>query len=132
MKTIKIIILIICYSTLNSCNKVEKGALTHIEGDYYWAYTKLDDFSYTTNEETPDQYGARITSKNKLILFKNGEQISKHKIVNYTPNANGSTSNLQIKTKEFGNIVYSNGDTLRTQNFPYDVSGGHNYFIKKL
>lgn len=116
---------------LNSCNKIEKGALSLLEGDYDWVFTKHDDILYTTNTESIDQYGARINSKNKLLFFKNGIEVSRHKIVRYTPNANGSTSNLQIKTNEFGNIVYSSGDTLKVQTFPYKENSGLNYFIKK-
>jgi hypothetical protein len=130
MKTFSIAISLLFCITLSSCHKLKKGALTEIEGDYHWSYTKHDEITYTTNAETTDQYGARISSKNQLLLFKNGAEIGRYKIVRYTPNANGHVSNLQLKTNEFNNIVYSCGDTLKVQHFPFDDSTLLNYFIK--
>lgn len=120
-------------TALSSCRKLEKDALADVVGDYHWSYTRHSsnsDVAYTTNTETTDQYGARITSKNQLILFKNGIEVNRYKIVDYYPHSNGYSSYIQIKARDMRNILYSSGDTLTLQEFPFSENVDLNYFIK--
>lgn len=65
---------------LNSCSKVDQEDLTDILGDYDWSHSQKSASVFITPLDIPDKYGIRITAKGKVVLFKNGEEISKHKI----------------------------------------------------
>jgi hypothetical protein len=135
--SIKLLSLFLLLLALSSCSKdIKKGDLAFLEGDYEWTFTETCYSDYIASSSNPDKFGLRITKKNKVIFFKNGQEQEKYKITRLT--SIGDYSYFQFET---GNTdsdkesVYYNGDTLIVGYYPFqpgceDHDDGDNYFVK--
>lgn len=105
--------------------------LNFLIGDYDFIYSTFHNDTSIVNSDLESQYGIRITSKYKLLIFKDGVQIEKYKLVGeekFEPSF--GMSYVQIKyARNSWYPFYFSGDTIMMRLSP--SMNKDNYYLKQ-
>lgn len=114
----------------SSCKKEEiiVGDLAFVAGDYEWVYSvNNQNTEFYTTQETPNEFGIRITSDDRIYLFIDGKEEHRYRITTKIVNETQQSISFKKGRNNFSSISIS-GDTIWTYEMPY--LGLHNYYIK--